>query len=139
MKFTRTASASWQGSGLEGKGNVSTGSKVLSDAPLTHKSRFKDQPGANPEELVGAAHAGCFSMKLSFVIGGMGFTADNISTKATVTFENDMIAAVHLDVEGKVPGMTAEQFAEATADAKENCPISRSLKADITMDAKLAG
>lgn len=137
MKFTRKASASWQGTGLEGTGHVSTGSKVLDNAPLTHKSRFKDQAGANPEELVGAAHAGCFCMKLSFVIGGMGFTADNLSAKATVTFENDMIAAVHLDVEGKVPGMTAEQFAEATKDAKENCPISRSLKADITMDATL--
>ncbi len=137
MKFTRKASASWQGTGLEGTGHVSTGSKVLDNAPLTHKSRFKDQPGANPEELVGAAHAGCFCMKLSFVIGGMGFTADSLSAKATVTFENDMIAAVHLDVEGKVPGMTAEQFAEATKDAKENCPISRSLKADITMDATL--
>ncbi len=137
MKFTRKASASWQGTGLEGTGHVSTGSKVLDNAPLTHKSRFKDQPGANPEELVGAAHAGCFCMKLSFVIGGMGFTADNLSAKATVTFENDMIAAVHLDVEGKVPGMTAEQFAEATKDAKENCPISRSLRADITMNATL--
>ena len=137
MKFTRTASASWQGTGLEGTGNVSTGSKVLNNAPLTHKTRFKDQPGANPEELVGAAHAGCFSMKLSFVIVGMGFTADKIDTKATVTFENDSIAKVHLDVEGSVPGMSAEQFAEATKDAKENCPISRSLKADITMDAKL--
>lgn len=137
MKFTRKASASWQGTGLEGTGHVSTGSKVLENAALTHKSRFKDQPGANPEELVGAAHAGCFCMKLSFVIGGMGFTPDNLSAKATVTFENDMIAAVHLDVEGKVPGMTAEQFAEATKDAKENCPISRSLKSEITMDANL--
>lgn len=137
MKFTRKASASWQGTGLEGTGHVSTGSGVLDNAPLTHKSRFKDQPGANPEELVGAAHAGCFCMKLSFVIGGMGFTAENLSAKAKVTFENDSIAQVHLDVEGSVPGMTAEQFAEATADAKENCPISRSLKAEITMDAKL--
>jgi osmotically inducible protein OsmC len=76
-------------------------------------------------------------MKLSFVIGGMGFTAENLSAKATVTFENDMISAVQLDVEGKVPGMTAEQFADATQDAKENCPISRSLNAEITMEAKL--
>ena len=137
MKFTRKASATWQGTGLEGTGTISTGGGALNNAPHTHKSRFKDDPGTNPEELIGAAHAGCFSMKLSFVIGEAGFTADNIATKATVYFEDGAIVRSHLDVEASVPGMSADQFAAAAADAKANCPISKSLTAEVTMEARL--
>ncbi|AYQ35733.1 OsmC family protein [Runella sp. SP2] len=133
----RTASANWQGSGKEGHGTVSTQSTVLDGTQYSFNTRFADGIGTNPEELVGAAHAGCFTMKLSFVIGEYGLTADNIDTKATVTFENGAIPNIHLSVKASVPGMTAEQFAEAAQNAKANCPISKLLNTDITMDAEL--
>ncbi|RAJ04002.1 osmotically inducible protein OsmC [Chitinophaga skermanii] len=133
----RTASANWKGTGKEGKGTVSTQSGVLNDTQYSFSSRFEEGIGTNPEELVGAAHAGCFTMKLSFVISGAGFTPTNIDTKATVTFENGAIPNVHLDVTASVPGLSAEQFAEMAADAKANCPISKLLNTDITMEAKL--
>ena len=138
MKFTRKASANWKGSGLEGTGTISTASGILDNANHTQKSRFKDAPGTNPEELIGAAHAGCYCMKLSFVIGEAGFTPDDISTNATVYFEDGVISRVHLDVTAQVPGMSADAFATAAQDAKENCPISKSLTADVTLDANLA-
>lgn len=133
----RTASANWQGSGKEGHGTVSTQSTVLDGTQYSFNTRFADGIGTNPEELVGAAHAGCFTMKLSFVIGEYGLTAENIDTKATVTFENGAIPNIHLSVKASVPGMTAEQFAEAAQNAKANCPISKLLNTDITMDAEL--
>ncbi|HAK77544.1 MULTISPECIES: OsmC family protein [Runella] len=133
----RTAAANWQGSGKEGHGTVSTQSTVLDGTQYSFNTRFADGIGTNPEELVGAAHAGCFTMKLSFVIGEYGLTAENIDTKATVTFENGAIPNIHLSVKASVPGMTAEQFAEAAQNAKANCPISKLLNTDITMDAEL--
>lgn len=135
----RTASAHWEGSGKEGKGTLSTQSTVLNNTQYSFNSRFADGIGTNPEELVGAAHAGCFSMKLTFVIGEAGFTASSIDTKANVTFENGAVTKIHLEVKASVPEMSAEQFAEAAKNAKENCPISKLLNAEITMDATLVG
>lgn len=135
----RTATAHWEGSGKEGKGHLSTQSTVLNETQYSFGSRFAEGIGTNPEELVGAAHAGCFSMKLSFVIGEAGFTPSSIDTKASVTFENGAVTKVHLDVKASVPEMSAEQFATAATNAKENCPISKLLNAEITMDAQLIG
>lgn len=137
MKIIRRASATWKGTGKEGSGTVSTQSTVLNNTQFSFGSRFEEGVGTNPEELVGAAHAGCFSMKLSFVIVAAGFTADSISTNAKVTLEDGKISTIHLDVKAKVPGMSADQFATAANEAKANCPISKSLNAEITMDAAL--
>ncbi len=137
MKIIRIASATWKGTGKEGSGTVSTQSTVLNNTQFSFGSRFEEGVGTNPEELIGAAHAGCFSMKLSFIIVAAGFTADSINTNAKVTLEDGKISAVHLDVKAKVPGMNADQFATAVNDAKANCPISKSLNAEITMDAAL--
>lgn len=133
----RSASANWQGTGKEGKGTVSTQTGVLSNTPYSFTSRFEDGAGTNPEELVAAAHAGCFTMKLSFVISAAGLTPGNIDTKATITFENGAITNSHLEVTASVPGLDAEKFAEYAKDAEENCPISKLLNTNITMDAKL--
>jgi osmotically inducible protein OsmC len=133
----RSASANWQGTGKEGKGTVSTQTGVLSNTPYSFTSRFEDGAGTNPEELVAAAHAGCFTMKLSFVISAAGLTPGNIDTKATITFENGAITNSHLEVTASVPGLDAEKFAEFAKDAEENCPISKLLNTNITMDAKL--
>lgn len=137
MKIIRRASATWKGTGKEGSGTVSTQSTVLNNTQFSFGSRFEEGVGTNPEELIGAAHAGCFSMKLSFIIVAAGFTADSINTNAKVTLEDGKISTVHLDVKAKVPGMNADQFAAAANDAKANCPISKSLNAEITMDAAL--
>ena len=137
MKIIRRASATWKGTGKEGSGTVSTQSTVLNNTQFSFGSRFEEGVGTNPEELIGAAHAGCFSMKLSFIIVAAGFTADSINTNAKVTLEDGKISAIHLDVKAKVPGMNADQFATAVNDAKANCPISKSLNAEITMDAAL--
>jgi lipoyl-dependent peroxiredoxin len=133
-----TATANWKGTGKEGSGTLSTGKGVLKDTKYDFRSRFEDGSYTNPEELVAAAHAGCFSMKLSFVLGAAGFTPESIDTKATVTLENGAVTESHLDVKAKVPGMDAAKFAEAAADAKANCPISKLLNTKITMDASLA-
>ncbi|WP_296146872.1 OsmC family protein [uncultured Flavobacterium sp.] len=138
MKFTRNASANWKGTGMEGSGTISTQSTTLDKAQLSFKTRFADGVGTNPEELLGAAHAGCFSMKLSFVLNEAGFTADNIDTVAKVTFEDGKITTITLDVTATVPGITEEQFQEAAKNAKENCPISQALNSEIILDAKLA-
>lgn len=137
MKFTREASANWKGTGKEGVGTVSTQSTTLDKAQLSFKTRFADGVGTNPEELIGAAHAGCFSMKLSFVLNEGGFTADNIDTNAKVVFEDGKITNIHLDLTASIPNITNEQFQEAALSAKENCPISQSLKAEITLTATL--
>ena len=133
----RTGTAHWEGTGKEGKGNVSTQSTVLNQAQYSWSSRFAEGIGTNPEELIGAAHAGCFSMKLSFVLGEGGFTASSIDTKATVTIENGAIPTIHLDVEAVVPGLSAEDFEKMAQNAKENCPVSKLLKAEITLTASL--
>lgn len=137
MKFTREASANWKGTGKDGVGLVSTQSTTLNNAQLSFKTRFADGVGTNPEELIGAAHAGCFSMKLSFVLNEAGFTADNIDTVAKVTFEDGKISVIHLELTASVPGISEEQFQAAAQNAKENCPISKSLNSEIMLSATL--
>ena len=138
MKFTRKASALWKGSGKEGSGTLTTASGVLERTPYSFNTRFTDEKGTNPEELVGAAHAGCFAMKLSFLIGEEGYTPESLDVKATVTFEDGAITRVHLDLMGKVPGMSADDFNRAAENAKRTCPISGLLKAEISLSASLA-
>ena len=133
----RTSTAVWIGSGKEGKGHVSTPSGILNNQPYSYISRFEQGAGTNPEELIAAAHAGCFSMKLSFVLGAAGFTPDQIDTSCTVTLENGIISHSHLQVKARVPGITAEKFSECAEDAKVNCPVSKSLKSEISIEATL--
>ena len=134
----RNAKAVWNGSGKEGNGKLNTQSTVLNQAQYSYKSRFEQGVGTNPEELVAAAHAGCFSMKLSFVLGEAGFTPDQIDTQCDINFENGVIIGSHLTVKAKVPGISKEKFEEAANNAKENCPISKLLKTEITLDASLS-
>lgn len=131
------SSANWKGSGKEGSGTLTSKSKVLENTSYDFRSRFEDGTFTNPEELVAAAHAGCFSMKLSFVLGAAGFTPDNIDTKCTITLENGAITSSHLEVKASVPGIDAAKFAECAAEAKVNCPISKLLNTEITMEANL--
>jgi osmotically inducible protein OsmC len=133
----RFATANWKGSGKDGKGTNTTQSGVLKDTQYSYKSRFEDGTGTNPEELIAAAHAGCFSMKLSFVLGEAGFTPENIDTKCTVTLENGAITESHLELKAKVPGIDEAKFKECADNAKANCPISKSLNTNITLDASL--
>jgi osmotically inducible protein OsmC len=137
----RKASAVWSGDLKQGKGTMSTGSGVLTDARYSFSTRFEEAAGTNPEELIAAAHAGCFSMALSGQLGAAGLTADRIDTTATVTLEKTdagfTVTAVHLDLTAKVPGADQDAFDTAAKAAKEGCPISRLLKASITMDARL--
>jgi osmotically inducible protein OsmC len=133
----RTATAIWKGSGKEGKGTLTTQSKSLNNIQYSYKSRFEDGVGTNPEELVAAAHAGCFAMKLSFALQAMNITADSLDVDAEVTLENGSVTSSALRLRAKIPGITPQQFKEATEDAKLNCPISKLLKADISLDASL--
>jgi osmotically inducible protein OsmC len=133
----RHGSAQWLGSGKEGKGTVSSQSGVLSQTQYSFNSRFADGIGTNPEELVAAAHASCFSMKLAFTIGEAGFTPEEINTQVTITLENGTITGSHLETTVKVPGMDEAKFKAAADDAKANCPISKLLNTNITMEAKL--
>ena len=130
----RSATAVWNGTGKDGNGIVSTQSSVLSKAQYSYKSRFENGTGTNPEELVAAAHAGCFSMKLAFVLNEAGFTADEINTD---TLESTGITSSHLVLKAKVPGIDKAKFDAAAADAKANCPISKLLNTNITLDATL--
>ena len=133
----RSASAFWKGTGKEGTGKVSTASGVLKNKKYDYVSRFEDGSLTNPEELVAAAHASCYSMKLSFVLGAAGYTPRKIETTCTVTLENGAITESHLEVKAKVPRMKADKFAECANEAKETCPISKSLTASVTLDASL--
>jgi lipoyl-dependent peroxiredoxin len=134
----RKATAIWNGSGKEGKGNLSTQSTVLSNTQYSYGSRFEEGVGTNPEELMAAAHAGCFSMKLSFVLGAAGFTPDEINTDCVITLENGTITKSELTTRCKVPGIDAAKFAECAEEAKSNCPVSKAYGAfEITMDAQL--
>lgn len=139
----RKASAVWMGGLKDGKGTVSTGSGTLSDARYSFTSRFEEGTGTNPEELVAAAHAGCFSMALSGQLGAAGMTAESIRTAATLTMDKLeagwTVTEIHLDVTAKIPGADAAAFQTAAANAKAGCPISRLLNTKITMDAKLEG
>ena len=137
----RNASAVWTGALKEGRGIISTDSGVLSDTQYSFGTRFENGKGTNPEELIAAAHAGCFSMALSAQLGTMGLTPDRIATSATVSLDKVgdgfAITAVHLTVKAKVPGADAPQFQTAANNAKAGCPVSKVLNATITMDATL--
>lgn len=135
----RYATALWNGTGKEGKGTLTTQSTTLQDTQYSFKSRFEEGTGTNPEELVAAAHAGCFSMKLSFNISAENITPESIETKATVNLnpEKGAIDNIHLVVKVKAEGLSQEKFDELVADAKENCPISKLLDTEITLESEL--
>ncbi len=133
----RNATANWKGSGKEGKGILTTQSTVLNNAQYSYNSRFAEGVGTNPEELVAAAHAGCFSMKLSFTLGAAGFTPEDITTSCTITLGDGPITESHLVVKARVPGISKAKFDECVADAKTNCPISKSLNTMITLESTL--
>ncbi len=137
MAIKRHATAVWNGSGKEGKGTLTTASTVLSASQYSYKTRFEDGVGTNPEELIAAAHAGCFSMKLSFVLGAAGFTPDSIETRCDITLDNGAITNSHLTLKAKVPGISNEKFMECANEAKLNCPISKLLNTEITLSAEL--
>ncbi|TMH26321.1 MAG: OsmC family protein [Betaproteobacteria bacterium] len=143
MDMQRKASARWQGTAKEGSGSLSTQSGTLKDTPYSFVARFGDGKGTNPEELLGASHAGCFTMALSFMLNNAGFTAEAIDTEAAVTLDQVngawTVTAIHLTTRARVPKIDAAKFAEIAGNAKANCPISRVLNATITMDAKMVG
>ncbi|HVO88748.1 MAG TPA: OsmC family protein [Casimicrobiaceae bacterium] len=139
----RKANARWQGTAKEGSGTLSVQSGTLKEVPYTFKARFGDAKGTNPEELIAAAHAGCFTMALSFALNNAGYTADAIDTEAQLTMDQVgagwSITAIHLLTRARVPNIEATKFQEIAAGAKANCPVSRVLNATITLDAALAG
>jgi len=141
MTIKRNGSAVWSGGLKDGKGAISTASGVLKDTQYGFNTRFEDGPGTNPEELIGAAHAGCFTMALSGQLGQAGLTAQELRTTATVSMEKVeggfSITAVHLDLVAKIPGASQEAFDKAANTAKENCPVSKLLNANITMSSRL--
>lgn len=136
-----TGSAIWKGGIEDGKGAISTHSGALKEYPYGFSARFEGKPGTNPEELIGAAHAGCFTMALSLMLGESKLTAEHMETKAEVTLDKVgdgfAITAVHLSLSAKIPGASQAQFEEITAKAKAGCPVSKLLNAEITLDAKL--
>lgn len=137
----RTASAAWSGDLKTGKGRLSSQSGILANTQYGFGSRFEEGPGTNPEELIAAAHAGCFTMATAAALGKAGFTAESLATAASLTLAqvegNWTITAIHLDLQARVPGISPDQFQAIAADAKANCPVSRVLKADITLQATL--
>ncbi len=138
MKFNRSAKAQWKGSGKEGKGSLSTASGVLDSTQYSYRTRFEDAKGTNPEELIGAAHAGCFTMQLSFLLGEAGYTPTTLDTDATVYFEDGSITMVQLKLTGEVPEIKESEFKEIAQKAKEVCPVSKLLNAKIELEASLA-
>lgn len=138
MKFNRKATAQWKGSGKEGKGTLNTESGVLDKSPYSFKTRFEDSIGTNPEELIGAAHAGCFTMQLSFLLGEEGFTPTSLDTEAKVTFEDGSITLITLNLKGDVPGIDESKFTSIAQKAKEVCPISKLLNTKIELTAVLS-
>jgi osmotically inducible protein OsmC len=139
----QTASAIWHGDLKHGSGALSTHSGVLKETPYSFATRFEGVKGTNPEELIAAAHAGCFTMALSASLGSAGFNPKRLATSATVSLElvagNWSITTVHLENEAWIPGITAEKYEQIASDAKANCPVSRLLRADISLHAKLMG
>ncbi len=133
----RNAIAHWQGSGKEGKGDLTTDSKVLNETAYNFHSRFEEGKETNPEELLAAAHAGCFSMKLSFVLGEAGFTPEQITTHCDISLEDGVITSSALTVEAIVPGISKEVFENAVAEAKANCPVSRLYNTEISATSTL--
>jgi osmotically inducible protein OsmC len=138
----RTATAVWNGSGKDGKGNLTTQSTTLNKAQYSYKTRFEDGVGTNPEELIAAAHAGCFAMALAFGLQGAGITPEELDVTATVTLDassgTPTITESHLDLKAKIPGITNEKFQEFAKGAEQGCPISRVLKANVSLTATLA-
>jgi osmotically inducible protein OsmC len=134
----RTATAVWNGSGKEGKGHLTTQSTVLSKTQYSFNSRFAEGTGTNPEELIAAAHAGCFTMKLSFNLGEAGFEPKELETTCEITFENGAITRSHLILNAQVPGIDQARFDALVKDAEENCPISKLLNTAISVEATLA-
>jgi osmotically inducible protein OsmC len=133
----RTATANWKGSGKEGGGKLVTQSKVIKNKAYDYRSRFEDGQYTNPEELIAAAHAGCFSMKLAFVLGAAGFTPNRIETTCTVTLEAGTITHSHLEVKAKVPKMRAKNFPQYAEEAKATCPVGKVLNCEMTINAQL--
>ena len=133
----RSATAVWNGTGKEGKGHLSTQSTVLDKTQYSFSSRFEEGVGTNPEELIAAAHAGCFTMKLSFNLTAAGFTPGKLETKCVVTLENGSVTNSELDLKAEVEGVSDEKFAELVADAEKNCPISKLLDTKISVTHKL--
>jgi osmotically inducible protein OsmC len=139
----RKANARWQGTVKEGSGTLSVQSGTLKETPFSFAARFGDGKGTNPEELIAAAHAGCFTMALSFMLNNNGFTAEAIDTEATLTMDrvndNWTVTAIHLMTRARIPGIDTAKFGELASNAKVNCPISRLLNTTITLDAALQG
>lgn len=133
----RKAIAIWQGSGKEGNGNLTTQSTVLNKTQYSFNTRFADGIGTNPEELIAAAHSGCFTMKLSFNLSEAGFVPDQLETSCTITFENGAITESHLSLNAQVKDISETQFAALVKDAEENCPISKLLNTKITVEHTL--
>jgi len=137
----RTATAVWNGSGKDGKGNLTTQSTTLNKSQYSYKTRFEDGVGTNPEELIAAAHAGCFAMALAFGLQGGGFTPDSLEVTATVTLDvssgTPTITESHLDLTAKIPNITNEKFQEFAKGAEQGCPVSRVLKAQVSLTATL--
>jgi osmotically inducible protein OsmC len=136
----RTATAAWNGSGKDGSGNLTTQSTTLNHTQYSFKTRFEDGVGTNPEELIAAAHAGCYTMALAFGLQGAGFTPDSLETTATINFDvsgTPTITQSALVLKAKIPGITNEKFQELAKGAEQGCPVSRVLKAEITLDATL--
>ncbi|MDN3519904.1 OsmC family protein [Halomonas ramblicola] len=143
MSIKKNGSAVWQGGIKDGKGKVSTQSGVLHDVPYSFAKRFEGEAGSNPEELIGAAHASCYSMALSLILGEAGYTPERIATQATVSLEEDeggfSITAIHLETRANIPGADDAAFQDAANKAKEGCPVSKLFNAEISLDAKLEG
>ncbi len=135
----RNATAVWQGTGKEGNGQVSTASTVLENTPYTYKSRFENGTGTNPEELIAAAHAGCFTMKLAFNIDAAGFKAEKLESSCEVNLEAGEVIYSHITVKASVPGIDESAFNKAVSDAEANCPISKLLDTEISVSATLNG
>lgn len=136
---TRSATAVWNGSGKEGSGTVSTESTALNNAQYSYKTRFEEGVGTNPEELIAAAHAGCFAMKLSFILGAAGFTPSSLKVTCGVTIDSGKVTESKLQLIAEVPGIDQQKFSECAEEAKKTCPISGLLNTNITLDAKLNG
>jgi len=137
MKFTRSANANWKGSGMDGRGLISTQSTTLNKAQLSFKTRFEEGVGTNPEELIAAAHSGCFTMQLSFLLTEAGFVPDDLDTTAKVTFEDGAITLIQLELQAKVPNIINNEFQAIAQKAKEICPISKLLNTEISLSANL--
>jgi osmotically inducible protein OsmC len=133
----RTATAVWNGSGKDGKGIMTTQSTTLNKAQYSYKSRFEEGVGTNPEELIAAAHSGCFAMKLSFILGAAGFTPDSLEVTSSVSLEDGVIKSSNLVLKASIPGISAEKFKECAEEAKTTCPVSKALNMEITLDASL--